>query len=89
MIKVIKRNGSVQNFNEKKIYLAIYESCLNAHLTKTEANEIAKAVTSEIKKKLGKKKWIESDTLFSMCINSLQKHSSDAMFLYETHRDIS
>ena len=87
-IHVIKKKGHIEVFEDKKIFTAVYESCLNAHLSKEKANGIAKKVTNELKKRI-KGREVRSDFLFKNVIEILKKHDKDAAFLYETHRDVS
>lgn len=87
-IHVIKKKGHMEVFQDKKVFTAVYEACLNAHLSKQKANEIAKKVTTELKKRI-KSKDVRSDFIFRNIIEILKKYDKDAAFLYETHRDVS
>ncbi len=87
-IHVIKKKGHMEVFQDKKVFTVVYEACLNAHLSKEKANEIAKKVTNELNKRI-KGREVKSDFLFKNIIDILKKYDKDAAFLYETHRDVS
>ena len=88
-LMIIKRDEHLEEFNEKKIYTTVYESCLNAHLSKEKSTKIAKKILTNVKRKIGNKREIKSDFIFKLIIELLKKEEKDAAFLFETHRDVS
>ena len=89
ILKIVKRKGHTEVYDERKVYGSCYFACRNAHLSEKEAEEICSKVTESITKWVAKKKVISSNDIFKALIDELKKHNEDAAFLYETHRDIS
>ena len=88
-IKIVKRKGHTELYDERKVYGSCFFACRNAHLSEKEAEEICNKVCKAITKRVNKKKIVSSNDIFKMLIQELKKHNEDAAFLYETHRDIS
>jgi|SRR3989344_3042940 len=88
-LKIIKRRGHTEIYDERKVYGSCYFACRNAHLSEREAEAICGKVCSSITKYISRKKSASSDEIFRMLIRELKKHNGDAAFLFETHRDIS
>lgn len=87
---IIKRRGHKQLYDERKVYASVYSSCLNAHLTKIEAEEIAAKVTLEISQWIAyEREAISSDKIFKKVIEVMKEHDRDSAFMYETHRDLA
>lgn len=86
---IVKRVGHNEEFDERKVYASCYASCLNAHIEKHKAEKICEKVAASVQKWVGKKKKISSKQIFKHVIATLKKHSKDAAFMYETHRDVS
>lgn len=89
MIKIIKRRGHKEKFDERKVYASCYEACLNTQLPKLEAEKICDKVTKEIKKWVKIKKEVTSEDIFKQMTKIIRKFNKHAAFMYETHRDIS
>ena len=88
-LKIVKRKGHTEVYDEKKVYGSCYFACRNAHLSEKEAEDICSKVCAAITKWANKQKIISSNDIFRALIGELKKHNEDAAFLYETHRDIS
>mgnify|MGYP001590629331 CR=1 FL=1 len=88
-LKIVKRAGHTELYDERKVYGSCFFACRNAHLSKEEAEDICSKVCKAISKWANKRRVISSDDIFRILINELKKHNEDAAFLYETHRDIS
>lgn len=86
---VVKRDGSLRPYDEKKIFQAAFEACVDAHVGRKEAAEVARAVAQEVKRRIVWVEVVKSDVLFHETIVALKKRSEDAAFMYATHRDIS
>ena len=89
VLKIVKRKGHTEMYDERKVYGSCYFACRNAHLSEKEAEEICSKVAQSITNLIVKKKLVSSNDIFKLLISELKKHSEDAAFLYETHRDIS
>lgn len=87
--KIVKRKGHMEFYDERKVYGSCFFACRNAHLSEKEAEEICSKVCIAVTKLVNKQKIVSSNNIFRILINELKKHSEDASFLYETHRDIS
>ena len=88
-LKIVKRKGHTELYDERKVYGSCFFACRNAHLSEKEAEEICNKVCASITKWVGKKKIVSSNGIFNTLIKELKNHDEDAAFLYETHRDIS
>ena len=88
-LKIVKRKGHTELYDERKVYGSCFFACRNAHLSEKEAEEICGKVSVSAAKWLGKKKIVSSSEIFIFLIDELKKYNEDAAFLYETHRDIS
>ncbi|MDP3741338.1 MAG: ATP cone domain-containing protein [bacterium] len=86
---IVKRHGHKQEFDSRKIYGAVYSSCLNAHLTKIEAEKIAEALQMHMEKWVKDKREITSQEIFEEVATAMRSFHEDAAFLYATHRDIA
>ena len=86
---LIKRHGKVENFDERKLYASVYSACLASHLKKSEAENVASKLCTEIKKLLKNKPVVSSDEIFRTTIKLLKNQDKEVAFMYETHRDIS
>ena len=86
---VIKRKGHLEVFDERKVYASCYAACLNASLTKYEAEKICEGVTKKIRSWIVKRKKATSDDIFKEIIKAMKKFNEDASFMYETHRDVN
>jgi|SRR3989344_7078373 len=88
-IKIVKRMGNAELYDEKKVYGSCYFACRNAHLSEVESEWISNQVCAAVTKRLKAKKVFSSNEIFKLLTEELKKHNDDAAFLYETHRDIS
>ena len=88
-IKIVKRKGHMEIYDERKIYGSCYFACRNAHLREEEAEAIAGIVTAAVTKWISRKRIVTSSEIFGVLTHELRKHNEDAAFLFETHRDIS
>jgi len=88
-IKIVKRRGHIEIYDERKVYGSCYFACRNAHLSETESEWISNKVSVAVTRIVNKRKVISSDDIFRLLIDEIKKYNEDAAFLYETHRDIS
>jgi len=89
MLHVVKRKGHKEKFDERKVYASCYEACLSAHLEKKHAENICEQVSRNVKKWMKTKKEVSSSEISRKVTSFIKKHSKDAAFMYETHRDVS
>ena len=88
-LKIVKRKGHTEIYDERKVYGSCYFACRNAHLSEKESEEISSKVSKEVTKWMGRQKVVSSQDIFKLLMQELKKHNEDAAFLYETHRDVS
>ena len=88
-LKIVKRMGHTEMYDERKVYGSCYFACRNAHLSEVESEWISSKVCSAVRKYVNKNKVVISDDIFRIVIEELKRYDNDAAFLYETHRDIS
>lgn len=88
-LRIVKRKGHTEIYDERKAYGSCFFACRNAHLSEKESEEICSKVCASIAKSINKKKVVSSNDIFKLLIRELKRHNEDAAFLYETHRDIS
>lgn len=89
MTHIVKRAGHKEKFDERKLKLAVFASCMSAHASKEEAEATANLVAREVKAWMGKKKEVDSNEIFEKATEELGHLNKDASFMYKTHRDIS
>ena len=88
-LKIVKRKGHTELYDERKVYGSCFFACRNAHISEQEAEEICNKVSASVTKWASKKKILSSSEIFRFLIEELKKNNDDAAFLFETHRDIS
>ena len=88
-LKIVKRAGHTEIYDERKVYGSCFFACRNAHLSQKEAEAICSKVCASVTKWVNRQKVVSSTEIFRLLIQELKKHNNDAAFLYETHRDIS
>ncbi|MEK6936740.1 MAG: ATP cone domain-containing protein [Nanoarchaeota archaeon] len=87
---IVKRKGHKEKFDEKKVYGSCYEATLSCcNFDKRQTEKICEQVTKDVKKWIKSKKTVTSNDIFKQAIKSLKKHSKEAAFMFETHRDIA
>jgi hypothetical protein len=88
---VVKRGKETMchAYDEKKVYGSVYAACAVVHMNERECERIAERVMSDVTRRARKKKMITSDEIAILAAAALRKHSKDAAFMYETHRDVN
>ena len=89
ILKIVKRKGHTEIYDERKVYASCFFACRNAHLSKEESQNICGKVSASITKWIKNKKIVSSNEIFKILAGELKKHNEDVAFLFETHRDIS
>ena len=88
-LKIVKRKGHIEVYDERKVYGSCYFACRNAHLSEEESEGISNLVTASVTKWISRRRVVTSSEIFRVLAHELNKYNEDAAFLYETHRDIS
>ena len=89
MAHIVKRHGSKEEYDEKKVYASSYAAAMNVHLGEKESEDLAEKVTSDLNSWIEGKGEVESKEIFQEVFNALGKHNKDAAFMYQTHLDVS
>ncbi|OGY25060.1 MAG: hypothetical protein A2Z11_00350 [Candidatus Woykebacteria bacterium RBG_16_43_9] len=89
MTLIVKRKGHKEEFDARKVYASVYAACLNVHMHESEAELIGDKVSKEVGEVLKTKVEVTSNHILQLTTDTLRKYSSDAAFMYETHRDVS
>ena len=87
-MKVVKRKGELNKFDERKVYASCYAASLAADIPKKEAEKICNKVCKTIKKWMKDKDVVTSTQIFKEAAKEMKKHNKDAAFMYRTHREI-
>lgn len=84
---IVKRKGEKEHYDERKVYASCYAAALNCEYREKKAerlaSEIAKKVTSWIKKK----KIVHSSEIREKVILLIKE--KDVVLMYKSHLDIS
>ena len=88
-IRIVKRKGHLEEYNDKKVYGSCYSACYTAGLTEKECEAMSEAIVKDVNKWVKTKKSIKSSEIFRLVSKLLKKHNKEVAFLYETHWDIS
>ena len=87
---VVKRGRKeCSPFDRKKVYGSVYAACYIVHVRGRQCEKIADAVMKKVVKFVHGKKEVTSKQIANETTKELRKHSKDAAFMYETHRDIA
>ena len=84
-ILVVKRKGSKERFDERKIYASCYSACLNAKLDPLRAEHIAEEVTEDIRDWITGKE-VTTTQLFKQMIRTIKKYNKKVAKEYEKYR---
>ncbi|MBI2076626.1 MAG: hypothetical protein HYT72_05265 [Candidatus Aenigmarchaeota archaeon] len=88
-IRIVKRRGHLEEYDQKKVYGSCYGACYATGLTAKECEAIAEAVAKEASRWVKSRQKVTSTEIFRFVVKLLKKHNKEVAFLYETHRDIS
>lgn len=86
---IVKRRGHCEDYDERKVYGSCYFACRSSHMAEMGSERISSKVCRSVNRWLKGRKEVSSNSIFKYVIRELKKHSKDAAFMYETHRDIS
>lgn len=89
MAHIVKRHGSTEEYDEKKVYASSYAAAMNVHLGEKASESIAEKVMADLNEWIAGKEKVESKEIFQEVFSVLGKHDKDAAFMYRTHLDIS
>jgi len=88
-MKVVKRKGQEQEFDEKKLYASCYHALRSAHTGKQESENICEKVIPEVKKHFKNQDVVDSQEIFEKTIEVMAKFHEDGAYLYKTLRDVN
>jgi len=87
-MKIVKRHGKKERFDEKKLYASVYAATLTAGYNEKESEKLAQEIVKSVKTKINKEK-VTSALIKKEVIAMLKKKHKGVAFLYETHLDVS
>lgn len=87
-IHIVKRKGHLEKFDERKVYLSCIYACRSSHMGEKETEKVCRSVMKSVKTWIRGKKRVTSQQIFAVIRGGLRKHSEDAAFMYETHKDL-
>lgn len=79
MTNIVKRHGSKEEYDERKVYASVYSAGLNVHLSEKEAEAIADKTCGDINNWIIEKKEVNSKEIFKEVTKSLAKYNKDAL----------
>ena len=86
---MVKRQGHLERFDERKLYASIFAACLSAQIPEKESEKISDAVSKEVIKGLSKKDSVTAHHIYMHVVKSLKKKDKNAAFMYDSHMDVS
>jgi transcriptional regulator NrdR family protein len=86
MKHVVKQQGSIESFDNRKVYASIYASCLSVHEPSAAAELIAEKVTNDVEAWLKTKNEVTATDIRQVAGKSLNKINPHAGYLYLHHR---
>ena len=89
MKHIVKRHGSSENYDERKLYASVFASCLAVKVQPRVAELISAQVVREVETWLDKKHEVTSKDLTHRVFDSLHLLNPDAAYLYKHHEVIS
>jgi len=89
LIHIVKRHGTLEHFDSKKVYASAYAAALNAHLSERKAETIAFYVQKHIAKWVRPRKEVTSAEIRDEITAFLKTINEDVAMLYETHLDVN
>lgn len=86
---VVKRKGHNEKFDGKKVYASVYWACKTTGLHESQSEKISSSVLKEVKKWLEGKPAVNSNDIFRIVSEKLEKLDKEVAYMYSTLRDIS
>ena len=86
---MVKRQGHMEKFDERKLYASIFASCLAAQIPERESEKISDSVSKQVIKDISKKDSITAHYIYMQVMRNLKKKDENAAFMYDSHMDIS
>lgn len=86
MKHIVKRNNTVEAFDERKIYASVYAACLSVHEPAQTAELIAEKVSSEVTKWISSRSEVTSNDIRKKATEFLNEINPHASYLYAHHR---
>jgi transcriptional regulator NrdR family protein len=86
MKHIVKRSGSTEMYDERKLYASIYAACLGIREPVGAAELIAERVCSDMQTWLKPKSEVSSSDIRTQAAKHLQQLNEHAAFLYAHHR---
>ena len=88
-MKLVKRRGHLEKFDERKLYASIFSACLSTQIPEKDSEKIADSICKKVMKKLSKKESLSAHEIYMETIQELKKKDKNAAFMYDSHMDLS
>jgi transcriptional regulator NrdR family protein len=86
MKHVVKRNNSIENYNEHKLYASVYASCLSVQDSLQNSAKTANKVTKGVTLWLGRRSEVTTKDIHKKTTDILKEFNPHASYLYAHHR---
>lgn len=86
---IVKRKEHEEPYDNHKVYASCYAACLNASLSRKEAETICAEVMADLDRWIEGKDMVRSKEIFKEITQSIHRRNKEAAFMYKTHLDIS
>lgn len=86
MKHIVKRNNTVEQYDERKVYASIYAACLSVHEPTQTAKLIATKVTDNVTGWISKRSEVTSNDIRKTAADYLKNINPHASYLYANHR---
>ena len=86
MKHVVKRHGHSENYDERKLYAAVFAACLSVREPAGSAELIAERVVSKVNDWIEQKHEVTSNDIRAVAARHLNVYHKDASYMYLHHR---
>lgn len=86
---LVKRSGSEEPFDSRKVYGSVYAACSALRMTQAEVELIADRAAKATEVWIAKYDHVTSDQIAKVVVREIKKFNRDAAYLYEHHTDVS
>lgn len=85
MPNVVKRKGHEEEFDERKVYVSVYEACASAHRDADECEYIAEDITSRVRALADSTDVLPAADIRALVNEELGKRDEELSFFYDMH----
>jgi transcriptional regulator NrdR family protein len=85
---VVKRHGSKEAYDQRKVYASCYSAALNCHYSEIESEKLANYVMKKVNVWVKGKKNVSSVEIRKEIIKHLYPKDKDIVLMYKHHLDL-